>query len=493
LLDQRGMRRLAVNGTLGWAFSLWLLGAIPACSRHQERGDVHDAPDGGAHDVTGPSWTTSDACVGAQGAGTWRTMTATNDPALPAGMLGATAGGGPGELGAFWTGQRFVLLAGPLGTPGAAYDPCADSWSPLPAGGPRATSALAGIAGQGLLVIGLPLPGGMIGAGARLDAGARTWTSLNMLGAPSGPVSKVIFTQKGAVLFRPATTPPGFEPLDDYADGHAYDMDADQWRTLTGPAGLIPRRDHVHVMVGGRLVVWGGTAERGDALGDGAAYDLLANRWRSVNVAGAPSARSRATAVSTGSELIVWSGAGNGGAAWLSDGAIYDPLNDRWRPMSTMNAPRLAAVLSSVWTGRKLVVLGEAVQPVATAAGGVYDPGADTWTALPLEGMPPVIPSRKLETHANSSGQVLLFVESATALPTVATLDLATARWTPASRAGAPTRSILAQLWTGERFIAWGGVEPIAMSGPCPQGVTTGCDTPMQFRYFPGGAIYRAP
>jgi N-acetylneuraminic acid mutarotase len=123
--------------------------------------------------------------------------------------------------------------------------------------------------------------------------------------------------------------------------------------------------------------------------------------------------------------MIVWGGAWRAGDAsiWLDDGAAYDPAGDKWRRIPTSPlAPRSEAVIA--WTGKEILVWGGQAHPSATAFGdefsdgALYDPAKNTWKPM--------------------------------------------AAWPLAPRYGARA------VWTGSRFVVWGGASAEAGESPPP-------------------------
>jgi hypothetical protein len=422
---------------------------------------------------------TGGGCARAQAASTWAPMSTQ-------GALENAHGTVSWSPSAFWTGRRMVVFSGLGDHLAVSYDPCADVWAPVPLGALETWDTIAGMAGTSLMMFVLPRPGGSSAQGIRLDAEARSWSPINMLGAPRGDEPDILFDERGMMVFVAA----GFvsqadgHPTYDYTGGRAYDLATDEWRVLTGPAGLTARSGAARAIVGGRLVVWGGyTADA--TLNDGAVYDLAADHWKSVSVLGAPSPRTDALAVSTGSELIVWGG-GKHNAESYTDGAIYDPASDRWRPMSARNSPQLLQP-KGIWTGRTLVVIN------SSARGGIYDPAMDTWTTIGTDSLPSFTSTPKsAELHVTASGRVFLFVDQYdTDPPVFALLEPDSNRWTPPTSPGAPTRAIVAHAWTGDRFIAWGGMDVTVGRPGCP--TMPGCDGTAVYHYSSDGTIFRAP
>lgn len=129
--------------------------------------------------------------------------------------------------------------------------------------------------------------------------------------------------------------------------------------TSVPPGGFSPREHSAYVGIGNQLFVWGGCNESGTALNSGALYDPRSNEWRTIaNDANTPSPRCAATAVWTGSVIVVWGGYEPATDSALSDGAIYDPVEDTWRSMSTGPNARVFSIgagtqaLALFWAGR---------------------------------------------------------------------------------------------------------------------------------------------
>ena len=166
---------------------------------------------------------------------------------------------------------------------------------------------------------------------------------------------------------------------------------AEGWRKL--PAGPLRGRHHASAVWTGReMVVWGGAWRAGNAsiwLDDGAAYDPAGDRWR--RIANSPLApRSEAVSAWTGREVLIWGGQKRSSLAGFgdefSDGALYDPAKNSWKPMAPWPlAERYGA--RAVWTGSRLVVWGGASaaageDPPPLADGAFYDPSDNRWTKM---------------------------------------------------------------------------------------------------------------
>jgi N-acetylneuraminic acid mutarotase len=101
--------------------------------------------------------------------------------------------------------------------------------------------------------------------------------------------------------------------------------------------------------------VWGGH-RFGSPLNDGAAYDPLTDRWTPISAAGAPSARSHPAGVWTGSEWVLFGGLN--AAAAVAGGSAYAPATDTWRSLDNPGSPVTRSGVASVWTGSEMILFG---------------------------------------------------------------------------------------------------------------------------------------
>jgi N-acetylneuraminic acid mutarotase len=200
------------------------------------------------------------------------------------------------------------------------------------------------------------------------------------------------------------------------------------------------------------MIVWGGAWRAGNAsiwLDDGAAYNPAGDRWR--RIASSPlGPRSESVIAWTGQAVLVWGGQKQGTFEFgdeLSDGALYDPAKDTWKPMAAWPlAPRYGA--RAVWTGTRLVVWGGASaeageDPPPLADGAAYDPSDNHWTKMtagPLGG--------RIAPLGGPRGGSALFswgpgtAQDGKRVPAAdsALYDPERNRWSPAAAAPAPPR-----------------------------------------------------
>jgi hypothetical protein len=239
--------------------------------------------------------------------------------------------------------------------------------------------------------------------------------------------------------------------------GGRYDPGTDSWAATSTSGAPVGRTGHSAVWTGTEMIVWGGTAG-GSTLATGGRYDPATNTWRSVSTTNAPSARSGHTAVWTGTEMIVWGGAGKD----LSGGR-YDPATDTWSPTSLTGAPDVDFGHRAAWTGTRMAVWGGSytapgdgagIPAPATNAGGLYDPGTDTWTPTTTNGAPA---PRYGHVLAWSGSEVIVWGADSSG----GRYDPAADAWVPTAVAGAPSaRSCAHCAWTGSRLLVWSGHVP---------------------------------
>ncbi len=342
--------------------------------------------------------------------------------------------------------------------------------------------------------------------------------------------------------------------------GAIYDIPADRWTAMPFSEHTPgPRKWPVTVWTGEKLFVWGGVGEeaiegageRAVVRGDGAMLDPATATWTPISADGAPCARSAAAGIWTGSRVVVWGGlARQSGAANLycskgtcdvaAGGALYDPVTDRWEPMSDEGAPWPRAGATVMMADGAVVVFGGTgtnARPVSS--GGVYHPGSDSWSAFEggpgLEGHPrPYIDTGRLVVHGSKHNAAVYDFESRAwrkldkaGLPprtgwasypigdpgmlrvatpqtgmdglqgSVARIDAADAVWRVAAfPAGEAPVSLetLSTIWTGETLIFWGGatrvVDPDGSNG-CGD-VDRPCDpvTPTKQVWSSAGAMF---
>jgi hypothetical protein len=235
-------------------------------------------------------------------------------------------------------------------------------------------------------------------------------------------------------------------------EGGRYSPEDDRWRPIAFQAELAARDGASAVWAGDQLILWGGDDPGYVRADTGARYYPTTDTWVSMSSDGAPSPRTAHTAVWTGAEMIVWGGFGPSPDGTSEDdpsialvtGGMYDPVADRWRPMSEAGAPIATQDPLAVWTGNELIVIGG-------EDGARYDPSADRWEPISTQGMPQ--PGFLFLHHAVWTGSEVLFGLRAA-------YDPSTDRWRDlAGNGSVRAREGYSLVWTGQQAILWGGAD----------------------------------
>jgi N-acetylneuraminic acid mutarotase len=212
------------------------------------------------------------------------------------------------------------------------------------------------------------------------------------------------------------------------------------------------------------MIVWGATAA--DRVG--ARYNSSFDTWQPVEPSGSPSARSSHLAVWTGTEMIVWGGLQQNPLAWVNDGARYDPVNNTWQPLPTLDAPSPRMGATAVWTGTEMIVWGgwDAATFADLNNGARYDPATDAWAPLNATSAPS---ARSGHTAIWTGSEMIVWggVAAAAWTNTGGRYDPASNSWQPTVATGAPAaRNNHAAVWTGTRMVVWGGTAGTAGNPP---------------------------
>ncbi len=314
-----------------------------------------------------------------------------------------------------WTRKAMIVWGGTgdagVLADGASYDLSADTWTVLP---PAPLSARTGQTavwtGDRMLVWGGN--GGREGCegicpladGAAYDPAAKSWAPLPP--APIGPRTghSAVFLQNRMVVWGGAGDGGAALP-----DGASFDAEANTW-TVLPPAPLAARVSHRAVATTDRMLVWGGSSEAvegGLYFPDGASFNVVTGSWALMGAAPASlEARDTFAGVWTGRQLVVWGGYGRSSACTPclhADGAVYDPDTDSWTPM----APAPLAGRGghrAVWTGRAVLFWG-GFGTAEEVDGALYDPTGDTWLPLP----PGPLAARQLQAMVSTGRQLLIW------------------------------------------------------------------------------------
>jgi N-acetylneuraminic acid mutarotase len=166
----------------------------------------------------------------------------------------------------------------------------------------------------------------------------------------------------------------------------------------------------------------------------------------------------------SGEKMLVWAGMPVNFDAPSPGGGRYAPDTDSWEPIADAGTIPGRMQPAGVWTGSEMLVWGGHDRELHTgreAVGGSYDPQADTWTQLGMEGLP----LGRGSFAWSWSGEELLVWGGVTSqivgtgiLGEGARYSPEARHWTAMSDQGAPTpRFGSSAVWTGKLFIVWGG------------------------------------
>lgn len=161
------------------------------------------------------------------------------------------------------------------------------------------------------------------------------------------------------------------------------------WHPFANEKGTPPseRYGHSAVMIGHKMIIWGGIGSDESHKNDGAIFDFDTSTWTPLPKTDAPRRRNH-TAVVMGRKMIIWGGVDTTHAK--SDGWIFDLDTRLWSPTSP--APFACHGHSAVVKGNKMIVWGRKGLQTSEVRTLSYDLGANTWEEWPYTSLaPPVI------------------------------------------------------------------------------------------------------
>ncbi len=446
-------------------------------------------------------WTGSHMLVMAFGS---QSMSQRYDPLTDTWSAISMEGAPRGGLSAVWTGE-VVLAWGAAddGTPspkeinvGGRYDPVSDQWFPIStrhAPYPRGANAMVWTGRELVIWGGAGITESFIGeplqSGGRYDPVSDTWRPVSLRGAPEylWPAEGVWVDPYVVVIGEPY-----FGPSVNELAGGRYHPDSDTWLPMSQDGMPALRNSHTLVSTGREMIMWGGFEQdlfsNGPLLNTGEAYDPIADRWRQTSTLEAPEPRASHSAVWTGSRMLVW------GVA-TTTGGLYDPIADRWDPTSVQNAPRLQGGISYVWTGDRMIVWGRSAESIG-AGGGRYDPVANAWTPV-ATGRP--LAGREISGVWTGAEVVVWGGEFRQAFfDDGAAYDPVLDSWRVISNLGSPAPRYRHQMiWSGDEILVWSGfgeAAPLQGCLSCPL-ISGGRYDPLQDRWTsmslpPAGPIF---
>ena len=373
---------------------------------------------------------------------------------------------------AVWTGTEMIVWGGygaAYFNDGGRYNPAVDTWTALPVipgSTPAARLDHAAVwTGSEMIVWGGIGSTNFFNDGGLYNPVLNTWTYISgtLANAPASRLHHTaIWTGSAMIVWGGAG---GAGPLN---DGGLYNPGLNSWTALTNSPGNTPapRQYHTAVWTGGQMIVWGGSGAAGD-LNDGGLYDPVAASWTAFpnSLPNTPSARQHHTAVWTGSQMIVWGGSGVAGD--LNDGGLYDPVAASWiaLPNSLPNAPGARESHTALWTGTQMIVWGgySATADSLLNDGALYNPVAASWTYI-SSALANAPSSRYQHTAVWTGNEMVVWggANGANPLNDGGRYNPSANSWIylPSAVANTPSpRSGHTAVWTGAEMIVWGGTD----------------------------------
>lgn len=276
---------------------------------------------------------------------------------------------------AFWGGIRDLYL-----NTGAFYDPVTDEWDVILKTGapsPRTNFAIIWTGTELVIWGGSTITGSYnyFNNGARYNPATKTWTPLNIVGAPLARTAM-------AYGYNAATNEMiiwgGFNGPT-LADGARYNLTTNTWSTIASVGNPGTRINYAFTMGNDRLYIWGGLLLSTFAqTNTGYYYSFTSSTWSPMSVAVLnPTAREGANAVWTGSQLLIWGG--NTGGNGLNTGARYTPGTNSW--LAIANSPLINFGSTAVFANNYMFTYG-------INGGGIYNNTLNSWASLPTYSQP---------------------------------------------------------------------------------------------------------
>ena len=316
--------------------------------------------------------------------------------------------------------------------------------------------------------------GGANAAGESLDTGGAydpmtdTWREVTMDAPPTAREQAVClaFEERVFVWGGVSTTTPGSVVAPRHLlDGAIWMPQTNGWRAIAAPpVTLLPRIRTTAVWTGEKILIWGGEDLFGGQVASGALYDPQDDVWTEISTLNMPPLNKRQAAVWTSAELYVFGGRDNGGGHVNAKFHRYSPTSDEWSEVLTEGKPTVRSNAFAVWTGSNILIWGGLNKDgVGLIDGAAYDPTADQWTPL-SDVAPPTARGREQfrsgwTTWTNEEMFIVGGSDNNGVQADLARLDPdASSPWTtdiawdpPLSHEGG------VGVWTNQEFILWGG------------------------------------
>jgi len=354
-----------------------------------------------------------------------------------------------------WTGTEMIVWGGGSGS---RYNPTTETWTPTAAiGAPSARGSHTAVWTGTEMIIwgGCGQASNFCGLkdGKRYDPSTDTWRPVSTANAP-GPRRGHVAVWTGSKMIVWGGCSPGYNNSCSPAttrylnSGGVYDPSTDTWQSTSG-AGAPDGGFYRAVWTGAEMIVLNGQSGR-----PGGRYRLDTDSWAPVNTLNAPSPRTGFSMTWTGAEVVVWGGSVEGYREPLGDGARYNPASDAWTPVSKTNAPSPRSGHSAVWTGTEMLLYGGDLLSnlyftTPSNTGYRYNPGSDTWAPISTNGAPPSANHAALWTGTE------MILWGTTDAKSGARYNPSTDSWAPTDKNDSP-EPLQHAVWTGVEMAVWG-------------------------------------
>lgn len=333
-----------------------------------------------------------------------------------------------------WTGRELLVWGGLTSenrslADGAALDPVANRWRPLPPApiGARSGAPAVWTGSEMLVWGGLGEGGKVLLDGAAFDPGTNRWRTIASQPFQGSSRSAAVWTGSEMVVVSALNG----------LNATAYDPATDRWRRLADPPGapLMPYQEAVWTGSQVVLILWP-SGPRGFTFGSSEPSSPPST------VAGRPADTSPGDLSPPPLPPVTTPAPMGGGPNSGMFVAAYTPATDQWSRLPAVNL-KDGGVPRMVWTGSEVLVLQRSFP------GAAYDPGRRAWrplAPLPGESLP--------DTPAVWTGrQALLWSGGDEGLA----YDLQTDSWSTFDAGGLRKRSDPVVVWAGDALVGWGG------------------------------------
>lgn len=230
-----------------------------------------------------------------------------------------------------WSGTEFIVWGGhdmqQSFADGARYLPSTGTWTSIPCESNCPESRYGHFSvwtGSEMMIWGGT--DGTVGrnGGALFNPSSGRWRTISTTGAPESVSDTPLWTGSQLLIRQSRPTEAWFE----------YQPASDRWVFVREAEALRPDAP-VLVWTGREAVAWGrdhGVPEETT----GGRLDPALGRWRGMTKLGALTPRSDVTVTPVGSFALLWGGSRSGRCFYkINDGALYDPVVNRWQTMTS--------------------------------------------------------------------------------------------------------------------------------------------------------------